>query len=339
MADRVIADAESPVLVSVVISTYNRARLLREAIESLWNQALSPDRFEIIVVDDGSTDGTEQMMGELVRRSPVRLVYHPRPSNQGVAAAMNAGIRLAKGEFIASTDSDCRADPEWLARGVAAFRPGVAFVTGPTLDKPEQPVKFFSQVNSGGLKDNLTYGTANAFYRRNTYLEMGGLDETLSFPSIVGSPCACADTDLAWRMKEKGYDNVFAPDVVVYHEVEQLTPFRWLVIPFRLFVVPALVKRHPHLRNPLLQRRLFFLAENPYLYLAVIGMVLAMTVHIGWLILALPYPYRLAKVLGGGFSPLRFPKMLAQLTLLSLRHAVCCAGLIYGSVRFRTVVL
>ncbi|MCX7973313.1 MAG: glycosyltransferase family 2 protein [Candidatus Aminicenantes bacterium] len=91
-------------MISVIIPTYNRAHFLREAIESVLSQSAFRSGkydFELIVIDDGSTDGTRELVEEL--RGPLRYVYQ---SHQGVSRARNLGLELAKGEFIAFLDSD-----------------------------------------------------------------------------------------------------------------------------------------------------------------------------------------------------------------------------------------
>ncbi|RLB05643.1 MAG: glycosyltransferase family 2 protein, partial [Deltaproteobacteria bacterium] len=120
--------------VSVIIPTYNRRTLLLEAVESVLAQTYSD--FELIVVDDGSTDGTE----EAIKRYGSRLIYTYQP-HQGVSAARNKGIEIARGELVAFLDSDdlwlpkklqiqvtfmdqhpevqlCYTDEIWIRRGV-----------------------------------------------------------------------------------------------------------------------------------------------------------------------------------------------------------------------------
>src|SRR5215472_8988709 len=116
-------NANSPP-VSIVITTYNHAQFLAEAIESTLAQAPLPD--EVIVVDDGSTDDP----GAVVARYPnIKLIRHP---NQGLAAARNTGWRAARGRYVVFLDADDRLLPEALASNLRRFdeRPECAFVYG-----------------------------------------------------------------------------------------------------------------------------------------------------------------------------------------------------------------
>lgn len=337
-AERPQPDGE--LVVSVIIPTLNRSPLLRDVIESLFSQTLDPKRFEIVVVDNASTDNTPDMMRELQARSPCRLVYHRLSQDHGPARARNEGVRLARGEFLAFTDSDCRVDREWLARGTAAFRDEVGFVTGSVLHKPEQRVRFFSGTFNPVTQEHPTYPTCNIFYRRKVFSDMGGMDEKLCFSTFLDNkPTECADTDLAWRVKKHGYTNLFLPELVVYHEVGLKSPWKWVVDPFRLYVVPLLVKKHPEFRTRLLYGRIFFDKENALFYLAVAGLLLGVVGHWGFLSLAMPYPVWVALVLRQNLVPHKLPKLMLQILLLALRRAVVCAGLIYGSIRFRCLVL
>ena len=100
--------------ISIVIPVYNRAELLRRCLTSLLMQTYPPNRFEIIIVDDGSTEdvagAARAAIGAWAGGFSVL-----RKANGGPASARNAGIRAAKGEIIAFTDSDCEADPNWLS--------------------------------------------------------------------------------------------------------------------------------------------------------------------------------------------------------------------------------
>ena len=89
--------------VSVIIPTYNRAHLVGRAIKSVLNQTYRD--FEIIVVDDGSTDNTKDIIKEFQKKDK-RIKYIPYEKNKGGSAARNTGIKAAKGEYIAFLDSD-----------------------------------------------------------------------------------------------------------------------------------------------------------------------------------------------------------------------------------------
>lgn len=105
--------------ISVIIPVYNGERFLAEALQSVLDQTLPPD--EIIVVDDGSTDGTAEIIATASANSvvPIQYVYQP---NQGPAAARNHGLRLAQGELIAFQDADDLWAAQKLATQVALFR-------------------------------------------------------------------------------------------------------------------------------------------------------------------------------------------------------------------------
>lgn len=100
--------------VSVVICTRNRAGSLRAGLAELRKMDIAPDVFlEVIVVDNGSTDDSEEVVEDFGRSSPfpVRYVYQRK---KGLGYARNAGIEFSVGEIVAFTDDDCFVDPEWL---------------------------------------------------------------------------------------------------------------------------------------------------------------------------------------------------------------------------------
>jgi glycosyltransferase involved in cell wall biosynthesis len=337
---RVPNQGEEPV-VSVIIPTRNRAGMLRDCLEAFARQRLPADRFEVLVIDNRSSDGTPAMMADLAGRMPYRLVYHVMPENRGPARSRNTGVRLARGRLLAFLDDDCRPTPEWLERGVRAMAADVAFVTGQIHYKPEQQGSggFFTRYGHEVREEHPTYSWSNLFFRRDVFLEMGGADESLCRPDFMGRVVDCGDTDLAWRTKKRGYRNTFVPDLIVHHEVERMRPLVWVLDLSRLFNVAWLVRHHPELRRRLLVWRVFFVKSNAFFYLAVVGGLLAATVHPAALLLATPYLAWALSILRPRLSLVPLLKVPAQILLMAARHAGFCAGLIYGSVRYRTLVL
>ncbi len=328
-------------LASVIIPTRNRAKLLEEVVRSLWAQTLPPERYELIIVDNCSTDGTQEMVERLSRESPCKLIYHRNSENRGPTVSRNFAARIANSDILAFTDSDCRAHPDWLARGVAAFQesPEMALVSGAVLDKPEQPVKFFTLRNGAGPDENYMYPACNVFYRRGPMLELGCFDESAYFFDIRNSPIECTDTDFAWKVQAAGYGHRYVPEAIIYHEVAYASPLTWLLYHIRILVIPELVRRHPEMREKVLIARLFYADHNAFFYLAVLGAVLAIAVHWAFSVLSIPYIVWAASVAGGRISIARIPRIFARIVCFSAMHTVVCASLVYGSARSRTLVL
>lgn len=128
-------------LVSVIIPTYNRAEFLKSAIGSVLSQTYQ--NFEVIVIDDGSTDGTREIITSF-SQDKIKYVYK---SNGGQSSARNEGIRLAKGEYIAFLDSDDLWDPRKLEKQLACFQKdpsfGMVFTNYRSIDKDGKVLKEF----------------------------------------------------------------------------------------------------------------------------------------------------------------------------------------------------
>ena len=147
----------------------------------------------------------------------------------------------------------------------------------------------------------------------------------------------CADTDLAWRLKKRGLRNVFAPDVIVYHEVETLTFVHWVLDPLRIIGLPAVLKLHPELRVLLLRWGVFWVPRS--YYLAAFGIAASIFMHPAFLILITPFLYQTTKQQAQPVPVTRLPLLVAQGLLMGVRETVMCLGVLYGSIRFRTLVL
>lgn len=328
--------------ISVIIPTRNRSTLLREVVDAVWAQTIDPDRMEILVMDNVSEDETPQVVAELQEKSPCTLRYEVMPENRGPARSRNRGARLARGKLLAFVDDDCRPTPTWLEHAIVPFAdPKVGLVNGSVLYKPEQvpASSFFCRITGEVREAHPTHTWSNSIYRREVFAELNGSDETLCLADFRNRVVDCGDTDLAWRLKKAGWSNAFVAESVVYHELEELSPYNWLVDGFRMFILAALLQRHAELRPALLSWGVFFVKDNVLLYAAVLGVLLSP--FVGWkgLLLAVPYVAYVANVLRPNFSLAKLPKFLAQMALYAGRQAILCAGLVYGSIRFRTLVL
>ncbi len=230
------------VLASVVVPVLNGAKTLPATLASLDAQTIDPSQYEIVVVDDGSTDGTPDLVEAFaqVARSPVRLVRIP---HAGPAAARNAGVNAATTDAVAFTDADVEVAPDWLERGLKRlYRADADAVEGSTLPKGDPGTLTHQMRNvTGGL-----YMTCNMIYRRDAIGAAGGFDERFKAAFLE-------DSDLAFRVIANGGEIVFDPGVVAYHQIifQGRRKF-WKDARKRLYV-PLIKRSHPKLYKTLLR--------------------------------------------------------------------------------------
>lgn len=136
-----MTECESSVSLSVIVCTRNRAQRLRKTLESLLAQESPPGQLEIVVVDNGSTDDTAEVIRSFAARGPVRGAFE---SVSGLGRARNRGISVARGRFLAFTDDDVTAHKDWAARILSAFEEhsAVAAVFGYTYADAEVPAMY-----------------------------------------------------------------------------------------------------------------------------------------------------------------------------------------------------
>jgi glycosyltransferase involved in cell wall biosynthesis len=285
--------SDSPPFISVIISTRNMRDLLRAAVESLFRQDYPVVRFEIIVIDNSSTDGTEEVIRSIETKTSGMLRYY-RKENEGPGASRNFGIRQARGDIVAFTDSDCIAHPRWLKNGVAKMTNGIGIVQGKTLPNPDQTLTALSRTQSI-TNENGMYQTCNIFYRKDALDMAGGFSPDFCGLNCFGKPrWGGEDTDLAWRVKEQGWKSVFADNSLVYHHIFPLRP--WQVITSMrgyqfqglFYAIPYLVKRHPGLRRHFYFR--YFLSKEKALFdIFLLSVVSGLLFHPLLFLLTLPY--------------------------------------------------
>jgi GT2 family glycosyltransferase len=197
-------------MVSVVVASYNGGRTLGTCLESLRH--LNYPRYEVILVDDGSTDDTPAIAQAFPE---VRTLRH---ENRGLSAARNTGIAAAEGEIVAFTDSDCRADQDWLRYLVGALlgTEDVGIGGHNFLPPDDSLVAAAVMVSPGGpahvmLTDKEVEhipGCNMAFYKW-ALEEIGGFDPTFRQ--------AGDDVDICWRLQQRGHKLGFSPAGFVWH--------------------------------------------------------------------------------------------------------------------------
>ncbi|MEP7357560.1 MAG: glycosyltransferase, partial [Anaerolineales bacterium] len=198
--------------ISVVVPVRNSAATLGTCLAALARQTAGPAAYEVIVVNDGSTDNT----GAIARQHGVRCL-DIAPS--GPALARNQGAALARGELVLFTDGDCEPAPDWIMQMCAPFSdPEVAGARGVYLTRQAALVARFVQqeyqdkYDRTARRESIDFiDTYSAAYRRAVFLENGGFEGAFSAPSVE-------DQELSFRLAEKGYRLVFAPRAAVYHQ-------------------------------------------------------------------------------------------------------------------------
>ncbi|MEV4201488.1 glycosyltransferase [Micromonospora globbae] len=198
-------------LATVVVPVKDDERIYRLA-DSLRHQSLPRDRYEVIVVENGS-----QRFGDLAVASDVLRYLHLPKANS--AAARNAGLAAARGRYLLLTDADCVADPSWIERMTAALQEGPASVIG-GLIRPYAP-KTWTQRHAITIvngQDRLNYlpalhlpyvAGANAGFVTTRLREVGGFDEDLRSGN---------DVDVCYKLGLTGSSAAIVPDAVVWHE-------------------------------------------------------------------------------------------------------------------------
>lgn len=210
--------------ISVVICTHNRAKLLRKAVLNLMEQAMPPEDYEVIVVDNASTDDTKGVVRDLMKEFPnIRYIYEP---NLGLPNARNRGIREARGEVVAFLDDDCLVQPGWMRSLLRHYaNPKVGGVGGMGLAPGKEPgregtvggishlgtpIGSFNILTPGPVEVEHLRGY-NMSFRREILLRLGGFD-----PRYNGSNLR-EDTDMCVRVRRAGYKLIYDPNTLVIH--------------------------------------------------------------------------------------------------------------------------
>ena len=211
-------------LVSVVISTFNRADALLETLTAFEEQNIGHDDYELIVVDDGSTDQTWTLLQDMSTPYPLRIVRHTR--NRGVSAGRNTGIRLARGHNLVFVSDDMLVPPDFLRRHVetldrmhghwvvGAFRQRDSLTDTPfgryldELEREFEQARISRQIAPGLFE--MAWPTA-----RNLSLPRADLERVGLFDERFWT--CCEDQDLAERARRAGIRFVYSTEIDCVH--------------------------------------------------------------------------------------------------------------------------
>jgi len=274
-------NGEGTPVVSVIIPVWNRPDDIRQCLESLTRQTLAKHCYEVIVVDNGSTDDTV----EVARSFGVTVLVEPQP---GSYAARNRGLEAVRGQYVAFTDSDCTAHERWLEAGLGVLEEngGEGVVVGHVelvsngesrsslCDAYERTFAFNQERNASRGRAV----TANWFSRTAIVRDAGGFRSDLK---------SGGDFDLARRLDAAGHPFHYARDVLVYHPAR--ATFSELSSKARRVIGGRMWASQPFRPNPLpwwfglgkdAARRLLILYRSK-------GLGLAMKLRLSALILAL----------------------------------------------------
>jgi glycosyltransferase involved in cell wall biosynthesis len=226
--------------ISVVICSYNREQYIIDAIDSLYNQTLSKEKYEVIVVDNNSIDNTNHFCQNYIQTHPNFNVYYLEEPTQGASFARNTGAAFAKAPLLAFMDDDAIADTNFLARIIFFFESHseIGGLGGRIIPKyiPAEPEWMSHYVSS--LVGNFHYSEgvskfkpgkypleSNMVVTKKHFIEVGGFNTLL--PGVVGTLRIGGEgKDFFMKLQALNEGIYYDPDIKVQHvvEVNKLTP-------------------------------------------------------------------------------------------------------------------
>jgi glycosyltransferase involved in cell wall biosynthesis len=220
--------------VSIVISTYNRCELLAGALQALLSQTPADVDYEILLVDNNSSDQTRAVVKALESKNPEKLRYIFEPK-QGLSYGRNTGIAEAKAEIIAFTDDDVRVGEDWVWRVKAGFEanPDIDFLGGKVVPRwPAEPPPWLTTANWSPLA-LLDYGDrpfyvdsgkqlcligANFAFRRRAFEKVGPFKT--DFQRVKDGIGSLEDHEFLLRLWRVGSKGLYLPELIVTAEIE-----------------------------------------------------------------------------------------------------------------------
>lgn len=279
---------------SVIVPTYNRIPLLQQTLESLFRQDYS--NYEIIVVSDGSNDGTDEYLARLQERARIKFL---RQENQGPAIARNRGIDCAQGKYVAFTDDDCVVPTDWLSRFCRKFQEDDAIAgiggvaeTGDTRNlcaaANDMIVNFLKKNLNVASGASIFLTSNNAAYKKSSLEKIGGF--------YKGFRIGAEERDLNFRLEQAQELLVYDPTQIVLHK-NDATLFQFLRHQYDQGKGSFLFYQHARVnfgrRPPLIPLRVYLgLLVHPFrsrrigdaLILAMLVLLAQMAVTVGYIV-------------------------------------------------------
>jgi glycosyltransferase involved in cell wall biosynthesis len=198
--------------ISVIVPAFNAQSTIHPCLSALLEQTVPGLLYEVIVVDDASTDRTQTIARSFSNVTVLTQDHH------GPAAARNLGAQAACGGIILFTDADCVPARDWVEKMAAPFQvPEIMGVKGAYLSRQRSLVARFVQLEYEDKYDRMTkdryidfIDTYSAGYRRNIFLKYGGFDDTYLTSSVE-------DQEFSFRLAAEGHKLIFLPEARVYH--------------------------------------------------------------------------------------------------------------------------
>jgi glycosyltransferase involved in cell wall biosynthesis len=213
----IIRKEMTQVYFSIIIPTYNRPEQLAQCLQSLVYQTYNHDYFEVIIVDDGSEISLSELVLKFYDKLNITLLTQ---QNAGPATARNTGAAQAKGQFLAFTDDDCELESNWLKNLAISFKenPNVA-IGGKTINNlPKNIYAIASQLLVDYLYNYHELNNSDDhFFTTNNFSLSKKLFNSINGFNINFTLAAAEDREFCYRWLNNGYQMIYAPKVVVYH--------------------------------------------------------------------------------------------------------------------------
>jgi glycosyltransferase involved in cell wall biosynthesis len=342
---RVAAEAASPGLdagarpqVSVVVSTRDRGPFLAGLLAALEAQTVDARHFEVIVVDDGSTDDTWPVLAKAAATTGHRVLALQLEASVGQGPGRNAALARARGDVVAFTDDDCLPPPQWLERLTAPLRDdGSAqlVVQGRVVPTPERPADAGRWARTVWvLRPTWLFETCNIAYRRVDLEAAGGFPGRDDAPTQADGKLVGEDALLGWRVIQDGASLAFLSEAETHHRWLPAGYVDWVRSQRGRGVFPALARRSPLGRRALWRR--FFLAPRTAAFDVLLAgeLCAVLSGRARWLAAGLPWIALALPEARDRGRPVAF--RLAQLWVGDL---VGFGALVSASARERTLVL